>query len=42
MPATRDTNSDVDTRARTWLEPDQVEALRDVRLTDAVPAYRSV
>jgi integrase len=39
MPATRDSNPDVDARARTWLKPDQIEELRDVCLSSAVPTY---
>jgi integrase len=39
MPASSDSNHDVDARARTWLKPDQVEELRDVCLSDAVPTY---
>jgi len=32
-------HTDADGRARTWLKPDQVDRLRDVCLTDAVPTY---
>lgn len=32
-------HTDSDGRARTWLKPEQVERLRDVCLTDAVPTY---
>jgi integrase len=39
MPASPDSNHDVDARARTWLKPDQVEELRDICLSDAVPTY---
>jgi integrase len=39
MPASSDSNHDVDARARTWLKPDQVEELRDICLSDAVPTY---
>jgi integrase len=31
--------TDTEGRARTWLKPEQVEALRDVCLTDVVPTY---
>lgn len=32
-------HTDSDGRARTWLKPEQVDRLRDVCLTDAVPTY---
>ena len=35
----RSTDTDRDGRARTWLKPEQVDRLRDVCLTDAVPTY---
>jgi len=33
------TDRDSTDRARTWLKPEQVEQLRDICLTDAVPTY---
>jgi integrase len=39
MPATQNTNPDVDARACTWLKPDQVEELRDVCLSEVVSTY---
>ena len=32
-------HTDSDGRARTWLKPEQVDQMRDVCLTDAVPTY---
>ncbi|QCC57309.1 tyrosine-type recombinase/integrase (plasmid) [Natrinema thermotolerans] len=34
-----DVHESDDGRARTWLKPEQIEQLRDVCLTDAVPTY---